>query len=151
MDGGQINDRKTDRAFPYAPGLGTWAIGGGIGRCNSGVSGQNAQVRTVLLVPCEAFRSCLGSVSDIWLGVRLGSTLVEGLTGWLRRRQDTSPASGVSTSGWESPNLFRYRIKNNPRVFIYVDLGGSDVVKIYEDSAAMLYAPDLEDEELNLL
>ena len=46
------------------------------------------------------------------------------------------------------PYRFRYRIRNKPRVFIYADLGGSDVVKIYDDTAAMLYAPDIDDEEL---
>ena len=55
---------------------------------------------------------------------------------------------GFEQHNRSKPYLFRYRIRNSPRVFIYADLGGSDVVRIYEDTAAMLYAPDLEDEEL---
>ena len=55
---------------------------------------------------------------------------------------------GFEQHNRSKPYLFRYRIRNEPRVFIYADLGGSDVVKIYEDTATMLYAPDLKDEEL---
>ncbi len=44
----------------------------------------------------------------------------------------------------QKPWLFRYKIRD--RIFLYADLGGSDVVPIYEDTAAMLYIPDLQDE-----
>lgn len=56
---------------------------------------------------------------------------------------------GFEQHNRSKPHLFRYRIRDEPRIFIYADLGGSDVVKIYEDSSVMLYAPDLDDEELN--
>ena len=41
--------------------------------------------------------------------------------------------------------LFRFRVRRNPSVYIYGDLGGLDVVPIYEDTAVMLYAPDLDE------
>ena len=44
------------------------------------------------------------------------------------------------------PHLFRYLIRRKPCIFMYADLGGSDVEKIYEDTAAMLYVPDLSAE-----
>ncbi len=43
------------------------------------------------------------------------------------------------------PHLFSYLINPRPRVVLYADFGGSDVVPIYEDTSAMLYAPDFED------
>lgn len=43
------------------------------------------------------------------------------------------------------PWLFRYPIHEREKVFLYADLGGSDIVPIYEDTAAMLYVfPDSE-------
>ena len=42
------------------------------------------------------------------------------------------------------PWLFRYHIARGN--FLYADLGGSEVIPIYEDTAAMLYAPDLRDD-----
>lgn len=43
-------------------------------------------------------------------------------------------------------HLFSYQIRSRSRIVLYADLGGSDVVPIYEDTAAMLYVPDLEDD-----
>ena len=37
------------------------------------------------------------------------------------------------------PWLFRYPIHKRQRVFLYADLGGSDIIPIYKDTAAMLY------------
>ena len=48
----------------------------------------------------------------------------------------------------EKPRLFRYRIHRNQRkqhIYLYADLGGSNVVPIYEDTAAMLYAFGIDD------
>lgn len=42
------------------------------------------------------------------------------------------------------PWLFRYHIAHGN--FLYADLGGSEVIPIYEDTAAMLYAPDLRED-----
>ena len=39
----------------------------------------------------------------------------------------------------QKPWLFRYPIHEKQNVILYADLGGSDVVPIYEDTAAMLY------------
>ena len=39
----------------------------------------------------------------------------------------------------QKPWLFRYPIHDKQKVVLYADLGGSDVVPIYEDTAAMLY------------
>ena len=52
---------------------------------------------------------------------------------------------GFEQHNKRKPHLFRFCIRRNPRVYIYGDLGGSDVVPIYEDTAVMLYAPDLEE------
>lgn len=49
----------------------------------------------------------------------------------------------------QKPWLFRYPIHKREQVFLYADLGGSDVVPIYKDTAAMLYAfgPSLHDDD----
>ena len=43
---------------------------------------------------------------------------------------------GFEQHNRSKPYLFRYPIRDKPRVFIYADMGGSDVVKIYEDTAS---------------
>ena len=50
---------------------------------------------------------------------------------------------GFEQHNRNKPHLFRFRIRRDPKVFIYGDLGGSDVVPMYEDPSVMLYAPDL--------
>ena len=45
----------------------------------------------------------------------------------------------------EKPWLFRFKIHEEGK-YIYADLGGNTDVPIYRDTAAMLYAPDLEDD-----
>ena len=50
----------------------------------------------------------------------------------------------------DKPHLFSYRIADSSRTHLYADLGGSNVVPIYKDTAAMLYIPILqEDPELD--
>ena len=52
---------------------------------------------------------------------------------------------GFAQHNDSKPYLFSYQVRrSNPRIVLYADLGGSDVVPIYEDSAAMLYVPDLQ-------
>ena len=46
---------------------------------------------------------------------------------------------GFEQHNQRKPWLFRYAIHNDQDVTLYADLGGSDVVPIYEDTAAMLY------------
>ena len=48
----------------------------------------------------------------------------------------------------QKPWLFRYPIHEKQNVILYTDLGGSDVVPIYDDTAAMLYVfgPSLSDD-----
>ena len=53
---------------------------------------------------------------------------------------------GFTQHNTDKLHLFRFHVRSNPRIFLYADLGGSDVVPIYEDTAAMLYAPDLQDD-----
>ncbi len=50
---------------------------------------------------------------------------------------------GFEQHNQRKPWLFRFKIHKSGK-YIYADLGGSDVVPIYQDTAAMLYAPDLE-------
>ena len=59
----------------------------------------------------------------------------------------------LTEMGFEQQNpdklhLFRFCIRRSSRVFIYGDLGGSEDVPIYRDTSVMLYAPDLNDSEL---
>ena len=53
---------------------------------------------------------------------------------------------GFDQRNTSKPHLFSYQIRNNPRIVLYADLGGSDIIPIYEDTAAMLYVPDLQDD-----
>ncbi len=53
---------------------------------------------------------------------------------------------GFRQHNTSKPHLFRYPIGKNPRRFLYADLGGSDVTPIYQDTSALLYIPDLQDE-----
>ena len=53
---------------------------------------------------------------------------------------------GFTQHNTSKPHLFSYEVRKSPRIVLYADLGGSDVVPIYKDTAAMLYAPDLEDD-----
>ena len=46
---------------------------------------------------------------------------------------------GFEQHNQKKPWLFRYPIHKGREVILYADLGGSDVVPIYEDTAAMLY------------
>ncbi len=46
---------------------------------------------------------------------------------------------GFEQHNQRKPWLFRYPIHKGQDVILYADLGGSDVVPIYEDTAAMLY------------
>lgn len=46
---------------------------------------------------------------------------------------------GFKQSNLQKPYLFRYLIGRNPQIVLYADLGGSDVVPIYRNTAAMLY------------
>ena len=55
---------------------------------------------------------------------------------------------GFSQSNLKKPHLFKCVIRQNPQIALYADLGGSDVVPIYEDTAAMLYVFDVEEPEL---
>ena len=50
---------------------------------------------------------------------------------------------GFEQHNQRKPWLFRFNIHKSGK-YIYADLGGSDVIPIYQDTAAMLYAPDLE-------
>ena len=52
---------------------------------------------------------------------------------------------GFEQSNPLKPWLFRYRIHKRV-IWLYADLGGSDVVPIYEDTAAMLYVSGIPDE-----
>ena len=46
------------------------------------------------------------------------------------------------------PHLFSYQVSGSPRIILYADLGGSDVVSVYKDTAAMLYVftPGMDDD-----
>ena len=46
---------------------------------------------------------------------------------------------GFEQHNLHKPWLFRYPIHKGQRVILYADLGGSDVVPVYKDTAAMLY------------
>ena len=56
---------------------------------------------------------------------------------------------GFIQNNLQKPWLFRYPIHEKQDVILYADLGGSDVVPIYEDTAAMLYVfgPSLNDDD----
>ncbi len=69
---------------------------------------------------------------------------------WVQRRVFANAVIltelGFRQHNTSKPHLFRYSIGKNPTRFLYADLGGSDVIPIYEDTSALLYIPDLEDE-----
>ena len=54
---------------------------------------------------------------------------------------------GFEQHNTKKPWLFRYTIHRGRNVMLYADLGGSDVVPIYEDTAAMLYVFGDDDED----
>ena len=53
--------------------------------------------------------------------------------------QSYSPNLALRQSNPNKPWLFRFTIHKSKEIYIYADLGGSNVVPIYEDTAAMLY------------
>ena len=55
---------------------------------------------------------------------------------------------GFKQSNLQKPHLFRYpySMSPDPQIVLYADLGGSDIVPIYRDTAAMLYVFGVDDQ-----